>query len=87
MVGVACAVSGEEVLLVVVPRVGAGVEFDPADLYRRLEQRLARHMRPAFIDVRSSLPRTPSGKIDRHTLKAGIESRLNWVSPSANVRD
>jgi acyl-coenzyme A synthetase/AMP-(fatty) acid ligase len=38
-------------------------------------ERLAAHQRPRRIDVVDALPRTPTGKLQRHVLKAKVESR------------
>lgn len=46
-----------------------GMTFDPASIERWLESRLARFKRPRQIVVEDSLPRTASGKIQKHRLR------------------
>ena len=66
----------EEVMVAVVPR--PGFEIDAEELRRWCEGRLPRHAIPRFIDIRSELPLTPTGKIEKYKLRA------EGVTPSAN---
>jgi crotonobetaine/carnitine-CoA ligase len=74
-----------EVRALVVPKPGAAV--DPADLARRLEERLPKFMRPRFIEVVGALPRNPTGKILKRDLRQqplGVAAwdRLAGASPA-----
>ena len=60
-VGVPSAVTGQDVLIAVVPH--DGVTVDPADLAARLHDRLPRYMRPSYVVVVDAFPHTPNGKI------------------------
>ncbi|MDI3404777.1 class I adenylate-forming enzyme family protein [Streptomyces cavernicola] len=61
---------GETVVAVVVPRAGA--ELDLAGLRAWLETRLARYKIPRELVLRPELPRTPSGKVTKHVLRAEL---------------
>jgi carnitine-CoA ligase len=74
VVGVPDRLAGHEVLLAVVPRSGAAL--DPAALYSRLTERLARYMLPAYVVVCDDLPRTPTQKVQ----KTGLLERLDLAS-------
>jgi long-chain acyl-CoA synthetase len=68
-VGVPDAVYGEEVVSYVVPRPGARV--DAAELLRYCSDRLPAFKAPKRIVLRSSLPKTERGKLDRRALAKG----------------
>ncbi|MFB7374046.1 class I adenylate-forming enzyme family protein [Streptomyces sp. NPDC056222] len=59
---------GETVVAVVVPREGAEPTLD--ELRAWLEPRIARYKIPRELVLRSQLPRTPSGKVTKHVLRA-----------------
>ncbi len=59
------------IVAAVLPRQGATVEAEA--LRRGAARRLSAYAVPARIEIRSSLPRTGSGKIDRTTLKKNWE--------------
>jgi len=59
---------GELVHAIVVP-ANAGV-FDASAVLRRCAQRLPAYMAPKSLDVTTSLPRTPNGKVDYRLLRA-----------------
>src|SRR5438093_924258 len=62
-------VPGEQRLVgYVVPRDGAEMEEEPTRSY--LRERLPAYMVPAVIEAVASLPRLPSGKLDRAALPA-----------------
>jgi len=50
--------------------VQAGFALDPATIETHCNSRLARYKVPQFFRVVESLPRTPSGKIQKHLLRA-----------------
>ncbi|WP_162795004.1 amino acid adenylation domain-containing protein [Nonomuraea lactucae] len=58
---------GRRLLAYVVARPG---QFDPAEAAALLRGRLPEHMVPAGIELVPSLPRTPSGKLDRRAVSA-----------------
>ncbi|WP_327656845.1 class I adenylate-forming enzyme family protein [Streptomyces sp. NBC_00483] len=61
---------GETVVAFVVPREGAGLE--QAGMRDWLEARIARYKVPRELILRDALPRTPSGKITKHVLRAEL---------------
>ena len=63
----------DEVMATVIPQPGG--TLDPETLVRFLEPRMARFMVPRYIDVATSLPKTPTGKIRKVALRhAGVTS-------------
>lgn len=78
-VGVPSPLSGQEVLLAVVPK--RNVVLDPSALYGRLRPRLARHMLPSYISVRDELPKTPNAKIRKHLLRDDVARPDIWQPP------
>ncbi|WP_432187345.1 class I adenylate-forming enzyme family protein [Streptomyces sp. Tue6028] len=61
---------GETVVAVAVVRAGA--ELDLAGIREWLETRIARYKIPRELVLRSELPRTPSGKVTKHVLRAEL---------------
>ncbi|MFC8229784.1 class I adenylate-forming enzyme family protein [Streptomyces sp. NPDC057287] len=61
---------GETVVAVVVPRDGTEPDLD--GLRAWLETRIARYKIPRELVLRRELPRTPSGKITKHVIRAGL---------------
>ncbi|OKI75235.1 hypothetical protein AMK11_34435 [Streptomyces sp. CB02414] len=61
---------GETVVAVVVPR--DGTEPDLEAVRGWLEPRIARYKMPRELVLRRELPRTPSGKITKHVLRAEL---------------
>lgn len=59
--------SEDEIKIVVVPR--PGVAIDPSDLARWCADRMAYFMVPRFIEIREELPKTPTGKVEKHKLR------------------
>jgi acyl-CoA synthetase (AMP-forming)/AMP-acid ligase II len=66
VVGVAVTPTVSRLKAVVVPVNGT---LDPEDLRRFARERLAGHKVPRLVEVRTSLPRTPSGKVLRSQLE------------------
>lgn len=66
VVGVSHDVDGHAVKAFVVPRPGASI--DETAIRRYCRGRLPSHLVPRFVEVRSSLPRTQSGKIRKTDL-------------------
>ena len=73
----------DEVMAVVVPRPGR--TLDPVSLIRFLEPRMARFMVPRFIDVADSLPKTPTGKIRKFTLREKGVASSTWDREKAAI--
>ncbi|SDL06837.1 class I adenylate-forming enzyme family protein [Streptomyces indicus] len=61
---------GETVVAVVVPRDGSGLALD--ELRSWLGPRLAKYKIPRELVLRETLPRTPSGKVTKHVLRAEL---------------
>jgi feruloyl-CoA synthase len=69
---------GETVVAVVVPR--EGTDPDLAGVRAWLETRIARYKIPRELVLRRELPRTPSGKITKHVLRAQLTEPAQAVS-------
>jgi crotonobetaine/carnitine-CoA ligase len=67
------------VLLAVEP--AARASFDPASLYARLTDQLARYMLPAYVVVCDELPRTPTQKVQKTGLIDSIDLSAAWRPP------
>ncbi|MGG7510773.1 class I adenylate-forming enzyme family protein [Plantibacter sp. YIM 135249] len=73
---------GETIVAVVVRTEGATVELDEVRAF--LGERLAKYKIPRDLVLRASLPRTPSGKITKHVLRAELGGvQHGGVQPSA----
>jgi crotonobetaine/carnitine-CoA ligase len=79
VVGVPSPLGEEEVKAIVVPREGARPE--PAELHAYCRQKMARFMVPRFIELRTSLPHSDIGKVQRELLK-GTEPPV-WDAKAA----
>jgi crotonobetaine/carnitine-CoA ligase len=79
VIGVPDPVAGQEVLLAVEP--AARASFDPASLYARLTDQLARYMLPAYVVVCDELPRTPTQKVQKTGLIDSIDLSAAWRPP------
>ena len=69
----------DEVKIVVVPRPGESVE--PADLIDFLSPRLPRFMLPRYVEVVTSLPKTPTEKVRK------VELRAQGITPDTWDRE
>lgn len=69
---------GETVVAALVPR--AGCSLDAAALHDFVASRLARYKIPRVFEIRESLPRTPTGKLQKHMLR-GESHEASLVSP------
>jgi long-chain acyl-CoA synthetase len=67
VVGVDDPVDGQAVKAVIVPR--EGVPLSETDVLRFCRRRLESALVPKIVEVRSTLPRTASGKLDRKALR------------------
>jgi long-chain acyl-CoA synthetase len=73
VVGAPDSYRGESVRAFVISE--KGVELDPASLLAHCAQNLARYKVPASIEIRSELPKTAVGKIDKVALKAEVQAK------------
>jgi crotonobetaine/carnitine-CoA ligase len=76
VIGVPDPVSGQEVLLAVVP--AAGVLLEPADLWARLQGQLPRYMLPSYVIVCAELPHTPTSKVRKAGLLSELDLNRAW---------
>lgn len=75
-VAVASEQAEDEVLVVL--SLAEGVDFDPADLIRFLMPRMAHFMIPRYVRVVSSMPRTPTQKIQKYLLRSEGITADTW---------
>lgn len=66
-VGVPSELGEEEVKICVVPRPGRSI--DPVDLIRWCEERMAYFMVPRYVEIRESLPKTATERVEKYKLK------------------
>ncbi|MCM8735398.1 AMP-binding protein [Azospirillum sp. A1-3] len=83
-VAVPSSVGEDEVLAVVAPLPGASV--DPAELVGFLAARVAHYMVPRYVRVVEELPKTASGKLQKHTLRAEGLTEECWDREAAGIR-
>jgi crotonobetaine/carnitine-CoA ligase len=69
----------DDVLIVVTPVEGRAV--DPAALVGWLEERVPRFMLPQFVRVRDDLPKTASGKVQKHVMRSEGVTADCWARP------
>jgi crotonobetaine/carnitine-CoA ligase len=84
VVAVPSDVSEDEVLAVVVPVENDVI--DPEDLTRFLATRVARYMVPRYIRVVNDLPKTASGKLQKHVLRSDGVTADTWDRESACIQ-
>lgn len=73
--GITTADDHEEIIAVVIP--ADGHSLNPADVYQYCKKQLPYLKIPRYIDIRSSLPRTPTGKIKADAIK-DIDLKRVW---------
>jgi carnitine-CoA ligase len=74
----------QEVMAVIVPREGMTV--DPAELIRFLEPRMAYFMIPRYVETAASLPKTPTGKIQKFPLRERGLTAATWDREKAGIK-
>jgi crotonobetaine/carnitine-CoA ligase len=74
--GVPSELSEEDVMVALVARPGADIE--PEELIAFCDPRMARHMLPRYIDVVEALPRTPTEKVEKGTLRERGITATTW---------
>jgi len=82
-VAVPSETSEDEILLVVSLKEGAAL--DPLDLLRFMEPRMAHFMVPRYIRIIPDLPKTPTNKVQKNSLREDGITRECWDRESANV--
>jgi carnitine-CoA ligase len=83
-VAVPSDVSEDEVLAVVTPVDGQTV--DPAELAGFLAKRVAHYMIPRYIRIVADLPKTASGKLQKHVLRTDGVTPDTWDREAAGLR-
>lgn len=76
--------SEDEVLVVVTPVAGAQV--DPRELVLFLAERLPRFMVPRYVRVTVELPKTASGKLQKHVLRSEGITEDTWDREAEGLR-
>lgn len=76
--------SEDEVLAVVTPVEGE--RLDPAELVGFLAARVAHYMVPRYVRVVAELPKTASGKLQKHALRAEGLTPDTWDREASGVR-
>jgi carnitine-CoA ligase len=79
VIGVPSVLSEEEVKAFVVLREGAGLE--PGELREHAAGRLTRYKVPRYVEVVDELPHTPTGRVAKHRLPAGLTG-TEWDAES-----
>lgn len=83
VVGVQSEISEEEVLAVIVLRIGA--TLDHAGLLHFLADRLPHFMVPRYLRVVEALPKTPTAKIEKHVLRREAVTDDTWDARANGV--
>jgi crotonobetaine/carnitine-CoA ligase len=83
-VGVPSDVGEEEVLAVVVPKLGQRI--DPVALISGLAGRLPHFMVPRYVRTVDALPKTPTAKVQKHALRAEGLTTQTWDREAAGLR-
>ncbi|RAH99887.1 ATP-dependent acyl-CoA ligase [Acuticoccus sediminis] len=83
-VAVPSEVTEDEVLAIVVAVPGASV--DPAGLIAHLAERLPHHMVPRYVRVVDALPKTASGKLQKHELRSDGVTPDTFDREAAGIR-
>jgi crotonobetaine/carnitine-CoA ligase len=77
-------IAEEEVMCVVALLLGQS--FDPKDLLKFLEPRLAHFMLPRYVRIVDALPKTPTQKIQKHLLRAEGITADTWDREKAGIK-
>jgi crotonobetaine/carnitine-CoA ligase len=83
VVGVPSEMSEEEIKAVIVPRSGS--EIDPEELTRFLIERLPYFMVPRFVQITDELPKTPTQKVQKNSLRDGDSYGAVWDREAAGI--
>jgi len=74
----------DEVLAVIALKPGG--QLEPAELIEFLRNRLAYFMIPRYVRFLDLLPRTPTQKVEKHTLRAAGRTADTWDREAAGIR-
>ncbi|MEI7030370.1 AMP-binding protein [Streptomyces pratensis] len=77
---------GEDEVLLAVAGRDPGAPIEPAALLAFLRERLAHFMLPRYIRVLAEIPKTPTGKPTKHTLRAEGVAADTWDREAAGIR-
>jgi crotonobetaine/carnitine-CoA ligase len=80
-VGVPSDLSEEDVKVFVVLRPGS--RLSAPEIYQHCKETLARFQLPRYIEIVDSLPKTPTGKLEKYRLKELPRSESEWDSDTA----
>ncbi|HJP95683.1 MAG TPA: ATP-dependent acyl-CoA ligase [Pyrinomonadaceae bacterium] len=83
-IAVPSELSEDDVKLVVVLREGE--DLAPADLIRFCETRMAYYMVPRYIEFRTSLPKTPTQRVEKYKLQVEGNKSDTWDRETAGYR-
>jgi len=67
VIGVPSELSDEEIKAYVIPKPGERV--DAAEIFEWCERRLARFKVPRYLEIRDSLPKTPTHRVEKYRLR------------------
>ncbi|MFB9267766.1 AMP-binding protein [Bradyrhizobium erythrophlei] len=84
VIGVPSELGEEEVLAVLTPKPGATIAND--DLLSFLQDRLPHFMVPRYIRHTAGLPKTPTGKVEKHRLREEGVTPDAWDREAAGFR-
>ncbi|MEU4896073.1 AMP-binding protein [Streptomyces sp. NPDC044780] len=84
VVAVAGEISEDEVMAVIAP--DPGVTIDPVDLIRFLQPRMAYYMVPRYIRFVEQLPKTPTAKIQKASLREVGVTSDTWDREAAGIK-
>lgn len=76
--------SEDEVMIVAVPV--AGFDLRPEDIHRHLEKRVAPYMLPRYIRIMDELPKTPTQKVMKQSLRDAGVTVDTWESDRPATR-
>ena len=74
----------QEVMVVITPKCGTTI--DPAELIGFLDARMAYFMIPRYVDFNEQIPKTPTGKIQKFTLREKGVTPTTWDRIKAGVK-
>ncbi len=77
-VGVPGELGGEEIKVVIVPQAGASIDF--AAIVAKAEAALPKYAVPRYLECVSELPKTETGKVRKHVLRATPFTDSTWDS-------
>lgn len=83
-IAVPSELSEDDVKVVVVLRDGENLE--PEDLIRFCETRMAYYMVPRYVEFRSSLPKTPTQRVEKYKLQVEGNKSNTWDREAAGYR-